>query len=63
VQLDVQLSSECSQGFRETLTSFGEFHIFGAAWLNAVDENLVYATSDFRKWRKSAADKLHYSGV
>jgi len=28
-------------------TSFSEFQIFGAAWLNALDENLVGAVQDF----------------
>jgi len=29
------------------LTSFSEFQIFGAAWLNALDENWIRAARDF----------------
>jgi len=35
----------------KSFTSFGEFQIFGAAWLNALDENLVHAALDSKRLR------------
>jgi len=33
----------------KSFTSFSEFQIFGAAWLNALDENFVHAARDSQK--------------
>jgi len=33
----------------KSFTSFSEFQIFGAAWLNALDKNLVCAAQDYRR--------------
>jgi len=36
----------------KSFTSFTEFKIFGAAWLNAVDENLVRAARDSKRLKE-----------
>jgi len=36
----------------KSLTSFNEFQTFGAAWLNALDKNLVCAARDCVRLRK-----------
>jgi len=37
---------------RKSFISFSEFHIFGAAWLNALDENLVCAAGDSKRLKE-----------
>jgi len=41
----------------KTFTNFSEFQIFGAAWLNALDENLVRAARDSKRLKKEPSGR------
>jgi len=45
----------------ESFTSFSEFQIFGATWLNALDKNLVRAAHDFKRWKE--AERSGWTGL